>query len=563
MSNEIKAVIGQPLQIIGEITPDSVSPAQLKAVADDLLSHKTETATKVATVEKELYDYKSAMQSVNINQEATQKASGFGIVSLPKNAASGQFRDVRVKGNQYTNLVKNGSFANGLTDWQAYLSNIGVENGTGYFTATDVNGSIRQSLTLTNGRKYFVAARVKANSNLVVLNVSGVALSGVAQHSGSGNFERLYGIITWTLTTGGWTMQVVDGRTSGWSRVDVDDFIIIDLTAHGLDSLTAEQCNQRFPYWFDGTKSTPAALRLKSVGKNLFDSELEDGSFDASTGMKIPSDKVIRNKNLIKVVGGNSFYIKPYFTLTDTIIIYPFDANKNFIGMSRRIFVSKAGGSFTLANDVAYINIAFVNLSAPAPVKGDVQLETGTAATPYEPYTENTTYIIATDEDDNIHQLNTDDFIDVISKKAVIGDTEIPIQASGVLLSRPSGTIYVEPIIADAGIYTNKMTILNPNIPIKRLDRLSKVDYATGEETFLDVNQAVIAGDGKSFTHPGLNAGDIVFFAYEYEYDGTQPEIEVEYYDSRYVVKDSVTGKFYKWTVAVANGLPSITLTEV
>jgi hypothetical protein len=107
------------------------------------------------------------------------------------------------------------------------------------------------------------------------------------------------------------------------------------------------------------------------------------------------------------------------------------------------------------------------------------------------------------------------------------------------------------------------MSILHQDAPIKRLDRLSKVDFYTGVETELDVSEAVIAEDKLSFTHPDLSEGDIVFFEYEYDVESTDGETEVEFYDSRYTIKDDVTGKFYKWTLAVSNGIPTINLVEV
>ena len=82
-------------------------------------------------------------------------------------------------------------------------------------------------------------------------------------------------------------------------------------------------------------------------------------------------------------------------------------------------------------------------------------------------------------------------------------------------------------------------------------------------ETELNVFETVIAEDKLSFTHPDLEAGDIVFFVYEYDRKSAVGEIEIEYYDNRYVVKDSETDKFYKWTVSVVNGEPSIELVEV
>jgi hypothetical protein len=154
-------------------------------------------------------------------------------------------------------------------------------------------------------------------------------------------------------------------------------------------------------------------------------------------------------------------------------------------------------------------------------------------------------------------------FAGAILNYQLVEPLETPIQISGTLLCYPSGTVYAEPIVADAGMYTNKMTVLNQSFPIKRLDRLSVVDFLTGMETELNTSQAVVAGDGLSFTHPDLTAGNIVFFEYEHFYDGTQPEVSATYYDSRYVLKDSVTGKFYKVVPSVANGVLTNGLVEV
>src|SRR5690606_8599807 len=63
---------------------------------------------------------------------------------------------------------------------------------------------------------------------------------------------------------------------------------------------------------------------------------------------------------------------------------------------------------------------------------------------------------------------------------------EIPVQVSGTLVGYSSGTVYWEPMVADAGVYAGKMDILNTSLPIKRIEKLSKVDYATGVEYELD-----------------------------------------------------------------------------
>lgn len=76
-----------------------------------------EQKLKVAKVEHELNDLKGVLQQVNINHEAKQKVNGYGIISLPKNAANGQVSGIRLFGLTITNGVKNGSFENDLSDW--------------------------------------------------------------------------------------------------------------------------------------------------------------------------------------------------------------------------------------------------------------------------------------------------------------------------------------------------------------------------------------------------------------------------------------------------------------
>ncbi|MGB4387433.1 MAG: hypothetical protein WBI88_11845, partial [Caldicoprobacterales bacterium] len=81
---------------------------------NDYATYKDSTTLKVAKVEKELSDDKATMQQVNINQEPKQKATGYGVISLPPNAANGQVSGV-VRGLTATNIVENGDFAEPLS----------------------------------------------------------------------------------------------------------------------------------------------------------------------------------------------------------------------------------------------------------------------------------------------------------------------------------------------------------------------------------------------------------------------------------------------------------------
>ncbi len=140
-----------------------------------------------------------------------------------------------------------------------------------------------------------------------------------------------------------------------------------------------------------------------------------------------------------------------------------------------------------------------------------------------------------------------------------------PISVAGTLIAYPNGMVYWEPVLPVAGIYTaSGIEVTDTDYAIDYIEKIAKIDFNTGVETEVDVSQAVIAGDGLSFTHPDLIDGDIVFFTYYHDVEGTQPKIDVEYYDSRYTVEDSaVSGKFYKISYKVTNGVVTPIATEV
>lgn len=134
---------------------------------------------------------------------------------------------------------------------------------------------------------------------------------------------------------------------------------------------------------------------------------------------------------------------------------------------------------------------------------------------------------------------------------------------SGAPISYPSGTIYLEPALADASVYTDKISVLLVDFPIQSLETIYKVNSITGEQIPLDISVAVISEDKLSFIHPALAENDIAFFTYFYDYVYPYGENIFSCYDSRYVIADSVNGKVYKWSITSANGVASLQLTEV
>jgi hypothetical protein len=136
-----------------------------------------------------------------------------------------------------------------------------------------------------------------------------------------------------------------------------------------------------------------------------------------------------------------------------------------------------------------------------------------------------------------------------------------PISYGGILNSAENGTVYHEPVIADAGVYGTNMPILLTDYPISSIEEIIK--HENGIDTYLNVDTAVIAGDGLSFTHPNLASGDLVLFTYSYAKESTNGNITATFYDSNVVKIDTVTGKAYRINEVVTNGVLTRTLTEV
>src|SRR5699024_5484011 len=106
VSKDERGIIDDALELAEDIIP------RIELLDVDLLenyqSEVEQNKVKIATVEKELNDYKDTISNININQEAKQEVSGYGIVSLPPNAANGQVEG-SIRGETRTNLIKGGN----------------------------------------------------------------------------------------------------------------------------------------------------------------------------------------------------------------------------------------------------------------------------------------------------------------------------------------------------------------------------------------------------------------------------------------------------------------------
>ncbi len=680
VSKDERGIIDDALELAEDIIP------RIELLDVDLLenyqSEVEQNKVKISTVEKELNDYKKTIQQVNINQEAKQEVSGYGIVNLPPNAASGQVSG-NVKGETRTNLAENSkmnidSNDDGVADnWMGFFSSRGnytvTEEGQKCEVIDDSGrvGIQYQHDNLKKANTISVSFKVKGEGFVIIEirerytsadDTIRVIVNQSEQMSLDSTFKTIK-LENVAITTENLDAQIILMFVSDIKNGDY--FIATDCVV---------EKNNKAGNYIEGTKSALASQRIKSIGRNLFNTDNLKLYYDKGPdSLKILNkDEFIvssnregwyRARKFIQLAPNTQYALSYYSEIIDG---NPYEYVVVIIGDSLyyKTFTTDDTGIIEIrgysGNDTLY-----------GTIKYKIQIEKGDIATEYEPYKEDISYVTVKDKDNKIVNLNriNDNIYDELDtnemktyKKTgeiklngnmswnVVGSAPtsnsltlsttisnisigtrdsllynnygkfrqfgntgldepflfdidyrtgyifvkvpittgsredgtnylnnnpltliyqlaepeiLPVQVSGSVISHPNGTIYVEPITTVAGVYNSNMLVTYDDLPIKEIEKITKIDYETGLGTDLDVSAAVIAEDGLSFTHPDLSNGDIVFFEYFYDVETTQGECIIEYYDSRYVIKDKTTGQFYKWNVVVDNGTPSIELEEV
>jgi hypothetical protein len=492
-------------------------------VASDLSQKLNETRIKVLDVEQDVSNINKVLINLNPNHEAKQTVSGYGTVTLPKNAANGQI-SVTVKGNTETDEEGNTKSTVGAMRIKSVGKNLfdgkwelGAFHGTtgALFPATD---RIRV--------KNFIKVKPNTAYSLTISGTGGNAVVGYDI-----NKNNVYPIKGSSLLYIYSTSQTYIGFITG-ENVHYLKFMTLTTDFNTTAQLEEGVVLTAYEPYTESTQYLPNVGELRS---------LPNGTKDE---IRVSDGKLIKK-------------IKEYvLQASDITQIYTNASQVNYVWIKKPL-------------DFIYYDSTSSNGEQAFNVEGYKNYVYGSGYDNIENIGcigssghNNYFYLITSKEMATLEQARAE-LVGKALNYQLATPIEIPIQTSGSLVSYPSGTVYIEPFVADAGIYTDKMSVLHQDLPIKVLEKLLKIDFMTGLETELDVSDAIIAEDKLSFTHPDLVDGDIVFFTYEYDRESTEGETEIEYYDSRYVIIDSVTGKIYKWQITVENGVPSIELTEV
>ena len=123
-------------------------------------------------------------------------------------------------------------------------------------------------------------------------------------------------------------------------------------------------------------------IQIKNVGKNLQNTNLRNGIYNANTGEFVAHNDYLANTQIISVMQNTSYIFSS--DLGYSFEAYLYDKNQQFIG---RAFATN--NKFTTSEETYYINWRTVTTGQNS-LNCKVRLEKGTTATSYEPYQEKT-----------------------------------------------------------------------------------------------------------------------------------------------------------------------------
>jgi len=593
---------------------DTTVGSVAKSIKDAVDPVSTELSTvKVKTVENDLAIADIRRDQTLANQsEAKITTSDYGIVALPKNA-TGNLK-MKKEGLTARNLVVNGDFSNGTTGWNVTYATGSVASQIYTLTGTGSSSSAIMSkwttIIIDTTTQYFGKIRVRATNSdctaivlylganggtdKVVATISNPVLNqwyeinGIAQYASAGGFAGLQIRATYA------TALLATGKS-----IEIDGAygcMLINLTQTFSSIPDLATSKNIFPTYFADTKNVPMTGRYR--GSNADETEFHDLYFTAPEGRSVPSAK-----DSVEVQDGKLVHVKRVGVgaLSAEKVGDPTFDNASYWNIRKGSTATITGGECIFNGTDSYVYIEGLTIgnlyklqvtrkSFTSGVLGVGSTATGSGVLYKESLSEiNTIYFIAVSTIVGVgsRSFNTVATIDDFylkeiattegTPKALASQTQVsddgtngyyqlatpittPIDSDGNI---PAGaSVFWEPAIPDVGIYTTKFDIFDTDHPISSIDKLYKVDFATGVQTQL--TDAVVAGDGLSFTSASLTDGDLVNVIYFYATANPEGLTTAEYLNSNVVVADSANGKYYKYKPTITNGaIASWTLTEV
>ncbi|MCT4595709.1 MAG: S8 family serine peptidase [Anaeromicrobium sp.] len=288
------------------------------------------------------------------------------IISVPKGNVRGGLSNIVVSGKTITNLKGDGTSE--LT-----------------LTTSSKTHKVDLSTICIDGHEYFLAAEGD-NSNI---QLRWQDTAGINLGFSDGKYRRKGIIQTYSSVATNQYFGFYDLALTG----KIKNILLIDLTELGEEERDVNTLLSKYHY-MSFTKSATREMRIKSIGKNLFDvnnfAKLESTHYSINAN----GDLVVNNIDSRNPGDKFSYSIKLKPNKTYTLSTGK-STGLRVYNKTKTLFAGNGiKTTFTVDQD-SIINLKFVELTGYPVVIPNIQLEEGTQATLYEPYKESITYVKA------------------------------------------------------------------------------------------------------------------------------------------------------------------------
>lgn len=293
-----------------------------------------------------------------------------------------------------TNLLGQKGRGDSVVGWQGTVQ---ATDGEWIYNTAAAQGYTTMSVffPVVVGHKYFVGMVAKntiGSGTICTYDIwhrdaakIGKSHVPVCDLSAGSTDEARYGLV-WEVPAGtvfaSLQPNVVDDNV-----ISAKEIAIIDLTELRGAGLEPDEawCMENLPY-LENTVSV-RDVEVTSCGRNLFDGVMESGSFNTS-GVKVTSSG-IRTKNQIPVMPETSYTLSSNSDVGGVSRFFYYDAQGNYLGDSgdKNNIYLPTGISITIPEGCALLAFRFFTGVDMTPEDaGNVMLNEGSAALPYEPY---------------------------------------------------------------------------------------------------------------------------------------------------------------------------------
>ena len=293
-----------------------------------------------------------------VSAEFTRRTTG-GSLSVGSRAKIGSVKGRTLVWNQ---MVKNGDFGTGtIAGWTANNTlSATVNNGVCELIKSSSSAAyLGQVVSLIGGHKYFFSFDLKAYNNKILVFIRDASADQyyvrTTISSGFDEFHHIQDTFVAVADRYNAQIRVNDNNASDWQTYYIKNVMLIDLTALGLDSLSADEFAKLYPEVYYPSTYTGnnyatfspylvnnIASAIKTTGFNQWNEQWEEGGIYQDNGQNSPTSGYYRSKGYIPVLPNATYYIKSPVGVN----IFFYGINQEYLGYSLML-ANKTNAAFT------------------------------------------------------------------------------------------------------------------------------------------------------------------------------------------------------------------------